>query len=81
MTPAIEPKNGYITQNLEIGNGGNIIDMKSYFRDLHIELKVRYDENTRSYIYYLPYNNTSDGTDIIFNLFEPKINAFKQKNI
>lgn len=56
-------------------NGGKLVDMKSYFRDLHIELNVRYDENTRSYIYYLPYNNTSNGTDIIFNLFEPKING------
>lgn len=56
-------------------NGGKLVDMKSYFRDLHIELNVRYDENTRSYIYYLPYNNTTNGTDIIFNLFEPKING------
>ena len=56
-------------------NGGKKIDMMSYFNDLHIELNVQYDEESRSYIYYLPYNNSSDGSDIIFNLFEPKING------
>lgn len=74
VTPDTKPQKGYINSNLKIGNGGSIIDMKSYFNDLHIKMEIRYDENTRSFIYYLPYNKR-DGNDIIFNLFEPRING------
>ena len=49
--------------------------MKAYFKDLHIELKVKYDEESRSHIYYLPYDNKEGNNEIIFNLFEPKING------
>lgn len=56
-------------------NGGKTVDMKAYFKDLHIELKVKYDEDSRSHIYYLPYDNKEGNNEIIFNLFEPKING------
>ena len=69
--PSSKIKKGY----LKTPNGGKKIDMKSYFKDLYIEMRVQYDENTRSYMYYLPYNNSSDNSDIIFNLFEPRING------
>ena len=69
------PSNSIKKTYLITENGGKKIDMKSYFKDLYIEMRVQYDENTRSYMYYLPYNNSSDNSDIIFNLFEPKING------
>lgn len=69
------PSNSIKKTYLITENGGKKIDMKSYFKDLYIEMRVQYDENTRSYMYYLPYNNSGDNSDIIFNLFEPKING------
>ena len=54
-------------------NGGQYVNMYEYFNDLYIPLKVQYDEESTSYIYYLPEYDT-DTSDIIFNLFEPKIN-------
>ena len=69
------PSNSIKKSYLITENGGKKIDMKSYFKDLYIEMRVQYDENTRSYMYYLPYNNSTDNSDIIFNLFEPKING------
>lgn len=69
--PSSKIKKGY----LKTENGGKKIDMKSYFKDLYIKMMVQYDENTRSYMYYLPYNNSSGNSDIIFNLFEPRING------
>ena len=70
-TPSDTPKRRYI----DIVNGQTSVDMESYFTDLHIEMRVKYDEETRSYIYYLPYDNTTESTDIVLNLFEPKING------
>lgn len=69
------PSNSIKKSYLITENGGKKIDMKSYFKDLYIEMRMQYDENTRSYMYYLPYNNSTDNSDIIFNLFEPKING------
>jgi hypothetical protein len=69
------PSNSIKKTYLITENGGKKIDMKSYFKDLYIEMRVQYDENTRSYMYYLPYNNSGNNSDIIFNLFEPKING------
>lgn len=66
-------KEGYMTKDEK---GGNIIDMQSYFNDVYIELEVKYDNESKSYIYYLPYDNDNmECRDIIFNLFEPRING------
>ncbi len=54
---------------------GKRINMMQYFKDLHIKLQVIYDEESRSYVYYLPDYENDNGTDIILNLFEPRVNG------
>lgn len=73
----ISNKTGVKTSYMETDdNGGYKIDMDSYFNDLFIELEMKYDEKTRGYIYYLPYiNDDKNSNDIVFNLFEPRING------
>jgi hypothetical protein len=68
--PSSSPRENYIISD---NKGGEVIDMESYFQDLHIKLEMKYDEETRSYIYYIPHPNKQDN-DIILNLFEPRIN-------
>jgi hypothetical protein len=62
----------YITQD---SFGENTVDMDGYFKDTFIKMEVRYDEDSKSYMYYLPYDNPNNEQDIIFNLFEPRING------
>jgi hypothetical protein len=68
--PFLYFKEGIRDSYLENGS----IDIESYLNDLHIELEVKYDENTQSYMYYLP-QYTNENNEIILNLFEPRING------
>ena len=80
ITDTSQIKTNYVLEDKEIKNGVEFItnrrvDMQSYFNDLYIKLNVKYDKETKSHIYYVPYDNNSDTNEIIFNLFEPKING------
>ena len=77
--PLILPNNGatlfdfsteaFPTSLMNIDNG----NLKEFYRQLYIPVKIKYDESVKDFIYYFPMCKNS-GDTIVFNLFEPKIN-------
>lgn len=70
-----KPRDSYLKEVIQGDIKSYFVDMDSYFKDLYIELRVKYNEETRSYMYYLPQTFSGTTTDIIFNLYEPRING------
>lgn len=65
------PRENYVVIDPD-DNEKTYIDMNSLFNDMYIEIKIKYDEATKRYIWRF---DGYDSADTVINLFEPKING------
>ena len=52
----------------------NNVDLSEFYRQLYIPITIKYNSDTRDFIYYFNNVNKYENNEIILNLFEPKIN-------
>lgn len=78
--PLIFPNNGSGTYTFESSNFPTSLidpddgDLSEYYRQLYIPVKIRYDKTVNDYIYYFPISRRYNENNLLFNLYEPKIN-------
>ena len=64
------PKNNYVIED-SANTENSYIDMNSLFSDMYIEIKIKFDEDSKRYVWRF---NDKNSSNIVINLFEPKVN-------
>lgn len=78
--PLIYPNNGAIAYSFENDSfPTSLIDdedgnLKEFYRQLYIPLRIKYDTSVDDYIYYFVLANYNNKNVVTMNLYEPKIN-------
>ena len=71
----------YVATNVdESGRTYEYVNTQKLFKDMYIPIKVKFEENSRRYIWFLENGIQTDGT-AKFNMFEPKVNRAEGINV
>lgn len=65
------PKDDYI-ETVSGDTENTYVDMNALFEDMYIEIKIKYDKNTKRYVWRF---SDYDSADVVINLFEPRVNG------
>ena len=70
----------YMKINTETGAYSDV-DFQKALDDMYINIKIKYDDKNNRYVWFLPRPKMSyeEDTQIVFNLFEPRLNGYERK--
>ncbi len=76
----IDPETADFPTTYIYGADGNVkVDMARLSKDMYIPVRIRYDEDKKRYVWFLPTSGDLTDNTMVFNLFEPRVNGVPYK--